>query len=51
MDGSIPLHLERELELIGVLNRTPLDDHEDLPQPNVFEFKHVELDENGEPPW
>jgi len=51
MDVRLPPELERHLEAIGVLTNNPLDEHEDLPHPNVFEFNKVELDDNGEPPW
>jgi len=51
MDVRIPLELERHLEAIGVLVNDPLEEHEDLPHPNVFEFNKVEIDDNGEPPW
>jgi hypothetical protein len=51
MDVRLPPELERHLVAIGVLTNNPLDEHEDLPPPNIFEFNKVELNENGEPPW
>lgn len=55
MEAPLPVSLERHLEFIGVLRRLPEEYilAQD-PKPKSLrsiEFRRVELDENGEPPW
>lgn len=49
-DNILPPHIERELELVGVLKRMPEAPnlHADF-LPREYVFRMPELDENGEP--
>ncbi len=55
MEAPLPVSLERHLEFIGVLRRLPeefvLAQYPKLNSLRSIEFRRVELDANGEPPF
>jgi len=55
MEAPLPVSLELHLEFIGVLRRLPeefvLAQDPKLNSLRSIEFRRVELDENGEPPF
>jgi hypothetical protein len=55
MEAPLPVKLERHLEFIGVLRRLPeefiLAQDPKLNSLRSIDFRRVELDANGEPPW